>query len=261
KDSELCYLPVFLYRLGFVRTTGRPRPRRFIEFLRAQFPQSPELKREESRIIVPYQFSLGHRHSWLCVFSRNYPAAQDCVRSIFCAAPSQPKDNCERVNVCFISTHGRDRNPCFLRLHATRSEALRRYSSGAYPFFAYHCSYCFARRGNFSRTNGKNCFAEDGIKNRTPEKNHSAPASFAAAATASSSPSPSVIPGTNGDADTPTANPASCNSFTAASRRSGRGARGSSIRASLGRIVVTVMSICSEDRVAIFFSTSMSRTI
>src|SRR2546429_6176358 len=34
-------------------------------------------------------------------------------------------------------SHGRDRNPCFLRIHATRSEALRRYSSGAYPFFAY----------------------------------------------------------------------------------------------------------------------------
>jgi len=53
KDSELFYLLVFLYRMGFVRTNGRPRSRRFIEFLRGQFPQSPELKREESRIIVP----------------------------------------------------------------------------------------------------------------------------------------------------------------------------------------------------------------
>src|SRR2546429_1933686 len=147
-------------------------------------------------------------------------------------------------------THGRDRNPCFLRIHATRSEALRRYSSGAYPFFAYHCSYCFARRGNFSRTNGKNCFAEDGIRNSTPEKNHCAPASFAAAATASSSPSPSVIPGNRGEADTPTCNPASRNSFTAANRRRGCGARGSSNRASLERSVVTVISICSDDRTA-----------
>jgi hypothetical protein len=36
-----------------LRTNGRPRSRRFIEFLRAQFSQAPELKREESRIIVP----------------------------------------------------------------------------------------------------------------------------------------------------------------------------------------------------------------
>jgi len=53
KDSELFYLLVFLYRMGLLRTNGRPRSRRFIEFLRGQFPQSSELKREESRIIVP----------------------------------------------------------------------------------------------------------------------------------------------------------------------------------------------------------------
>jgi hypothetical protein len=53
KDSELFYLLVFIYRMGLLRTNGRPRSRRFIEFLRRQFPQSPELKREESRIIVP----------------------------------------------------------------------------------------------------------------------------------------------------------------------------------------------------------------
>jgi len=53
KDMDLFYLWVFLYRMGLLRTNGRPRARRFIEFLRSQFPQSPELKREESRIIVP----------------------------------------------------------------------------------------------------------------------------------------------------------------------------------------------------------------
>jgi hypothetical protein len=53
KDSEVFSLLVFLYRMGLLRTNGRPRSRRFIEFLRAQFPQAPELKREESRIIVP----------------------------------------------------------------------------------------------------------------------------------------------------------------------------------------------------------------
>jgi hypothetical protein len=53
KDSEVFFLLVFLYRMGLLRANGRPRSRRFIEFLRAQFPQAPELKREESRIIVP----------------------------------------------------------------------------------------------------------------------------------------------------------------------------------------------------------------
>jgi hypothetical protein len=53
KDSELFFLFVFLYRMGLLRTNGRARSRRFIEFLRGQFPQSPELKREEPRIIVP----------------------------------------------------------------------------------------------------------------------------------------------------------------------------------------------------------------
>jgi hypothetical protein len=53
KDSDLFFLFVFLYRMGLLRTNGRPHSRRFIEFLRGQFPQSPELKREESRIIVP----------------------------------------------------------------------------------------------------------------------------------------------------------------------------------------------------------------
>jgi hypothetical protein len=53
KDMDLFYLWVFLYRMGLLRTNGRPLSRRLIEFLRAQFPQAPELKREESRIIVP----------------------------------------------------------------------------------------------------------------------------------------------------------------------------------------------------------------
>lgn len=53
KDTEVFYLFVFLYRMGLLRTNGRPRSRLFIEFLRGQFPESPELKREESRIIAP----------------------------------------------------------------------------------------------------------------------------------------------------------------------------------------------------------------
>lgn len=53
KDSDMFYLLIFLYRMGVLRTNGRPRSRRYIEFLRSQFPESQELKREESRIIVP----------------------------------------------------------------------------------------------------------------------------------------------------------------------------------------------------------------
>jgi hypothetical protein len=52
-DSDIFALLVFLYRMGLRRTNGRPRSRRYIEFLRSQFPEAPELKREESRIIVP----------------------------------------------------------------------------------------------------------------------------------------------------------------------------------------------------------------
>lgn len=53
KDSDIFYLLVFLYRMGLLRTNGRPRSRRYIEFLRSQFPDAQELKREESRIIIP----------------------------------------------------------------------------------------------------------------------------------------------------------------------------------------------------------------
>jgi hypothetical protein len=53
KNSEIFQLLVFLYRMGLLHTNGRPRARRYIEFLRGQFPDAQELKKEESRIIVP----------------------------------------------------------------------------------------------------------------------------------------------------------------------------------------------------------------
>lgn len=53
KDSETFQLLVFLYRMGLMHTNGRPRARRFIEYLRSQFPDAKELKREESRIMIP----------------------------------------------------------------------------------------------------------------------------------------------------------------------------------------------------------------
>jgi hypothetical protein len=53
KDSDIFQLLVFLFRMGLLRTNGRSRSRRFIEFLRGQFPGAQELKREQSHIIVP----------------------------------------------------------------------------------------------------------------------------------------------------------------------------------------------------------------
>jgi len=53
KDGDTFQLLVFLFRMGLLRTNGRPRSRRFIEFLRGQFPGAHELQREQSRIIVP----------------------------------------------------------------------------------------------------------------------------------------------------------------------------------------------------------------
>jgi hypothetical protein len=53
KDLAIFQVIVFLYRMGLLRSNGRPRSRRFIEFLRSQFPQAEELKREEPRIILP----------------------------------------------------------------------------------------------------------------------------------------------------------------------------------------------------------------
>jgi hypothetical protein len=52
KDTDIYLLLVFLFRMGLLRSNGRPRARRFIEFLRAQFPAAQELQRDESRIIV-----------------------------------------------------------------------------------------------------------------------------------------------------------------------------------------------------------------
>ena len=53
RDADIFFLLVFLYRMGLLRTNGRPRSRRYIEFLCGQFPDVQELKRDESRIIVP----------------------------------------------------------------------------------------------------------------------------------------------------------------------------------------------------------------
>ncbi|MBS1839925.1 MAG: hypothetical protein JST77_03660 [Acidobacteria bacterium] len=53
RDQDVFCVVLFLFRMGLLRSNGRPRSRRYIEFLRGQFPQAAELKREEPRIILP----------------------------------------------------------------------------------------------------------------------------------------------------------------------------------------------------------------
>jgi hypothetical protein len=53
KDSDIFHLLVFLYRMGLLQTNGRPRSRRYVEFLRSQFPDAKELQREEPRLVIP----------------------------------------------------------------------------------------------------------------------------------------------------------------------------------------------------------------
>jgi len=42
-----------LLRLGTNQTNGRPKSRAFLEYMRSRYPATPELAREEPRIIVP----------------------------------------------------------------------------------------------------------------------------------------------------------------------------------------------------------------
>jgi hypothetical protein len=53
KNSEIFHLLVFLIRVGRHETNGRSRSRAFLDFLRAQFPRTPETQPEAPRIIVP----------------------------------------------------------------------------------------------------------------------------------------------------------------------------------------------------------------
>jgi hypothetical protein len=57
RDADLLKALVFLVRLGLARSSGRPKSRAFIDFLRAQFPENPSLSATESdaprQIIVP----------------------------------------------------------------------------------------------------------------------------------------------------------------------------------------------------------------
>ncbi|MGC2326852.1 MAG: hypothetical protein WA604_09090, partial [Candidatus Sulfotelmatobacter sp.] len=57
RDSDVLKALVFLVRLGYGRTSGRPKARAFAEFLLAQFPEkeSSVITPQEagSRIIVP----------------------------------------------------------------------------------------------------------------------------------------------------------------------------------------------------------------
>ena len=55
RDSDVLRALVFMVRLGHMHTSGRPLSRAFIDYLRAQFPESPAsgVAQPESRIILP----------------------------------------------------------------------------------------------------------------------------------------------------------------------------------------------------------------
>jgi hypothetical protein len=56
RDNDVLRALVFLLRMGYTRTSGRPRSRAFVDFLLAQFPEQSsaiEVPQEASRIIVP----------------------------------------------------------------------------------------------------------------------------------------------------------------------------------------------------------------
>ena len=53
KESEVFRLLVFLLRICKQHTSGRPRSRAFLDFLRSRFPLASSAPRETSRIIMP----------------------------------------------------------------------------------------------------------------------------------------------------------------------------------------------------------------
>ncbi|MGH9497589.1 MAG: hypothetical protein ACRD3L_00450 [Terriglobales bacterium] len=56
RDSDVLKALVFLLRMGYARTSGRPKARAFVDFVLAQFPEQPVIAAPEeagSRLIVP----------------------------------------------------------------------------------------------------------------------------------------------------------------------------------------------------------------
>jgi hypothetical protein len=56
RESDVLKALVFLLRMGYARTSGRPKARAFVDFVVAQFPEQPVIAAPEeagSRIIVP----------------------------------------------------------------------------------------------------------------------------------------------------------------------------------------------------------------
>ena len=56
RESDVLKALVFLVRMGYARTSGRPKARAFVDFVTAQFPEQPAIAAAEdagSRLIVP----------------------------------------------------------------------------------------------------------------------------------------------------------------------------------------------------------------
>ncbi len=53
RDQEVLLALVFLVRMAYARTSGRPKSRAYIDFLSVQFPEKPSLATESSSLILP----------------------------------------------------------------------------------------------------------------------------------------------------------------------------------------------------------------
>jgi hypothetical protein len=53
RDQEVLLALVFLVRMAYARTSGRPKSRAYIDFLTAQFPEKPSVAASESSLILP----------------------------------------------------------------------------------------------------------------------------------------------------------------------------------------------------------------
>jgi len=172
-------------------------------------------------------------------FACFYPVAQGCVPAISCAIAPHPNSRAiarRAPNACF-STHAAIGKSIFFSNPAPRvPRPCAVLFRGVAVFRQNHCSYCFANRGNFSRTKGRNCFATKAHQEQHAGEKPLRPGFLAPLLQRLLAPHRDPRFGVSAETpETPTASPASRNCLTAASRKFGCGARGSSHRASLGR--------------------------
>src|SRR5580765_5619189 len=123
----------------------------------------------------------------------------------------------------------------------TSAEIRCLYSTGRNARSAYLVLYKTTRCGKFAFKNGIKIFSEQGFKNKGMAATEQAFAAAAACTTLSNSLGESVMPGSTGAQFTLVLIPAAASFSTVLKRRSGRGARGSRMRARFVFVVVIVI--------------------